>query len=118
MLPTTLSGEYQASLQLLPSLQSTIILQSLLEDENRLNQLKALEEKESLTPDQWHTVPNSPLWQIDTLDLPNAWEESEFEDKFYDYEQQHLEYLIKEEAAHTWREENADWYNEDYLEAS
>ena len=119
MLPTTLSGEYQASLQQLPSLQSTIILQSLLEDENRLNQLKASEEKESLTPDQWHTAPNSPLWEIDTLDLPNAWEESEFEDKFYEYEQQHLERLIEEEeAAHTWREENSDWYNEEFLEAS
>ena len=119
VLPTTLSGEYQASLQQLPSLQSTIILQSLLEDENRLNQLKELEEKESLTPDQWHTAPNSPLWQIDTLDLPNAWEESEIEDKFYEYEQQHLERLIEEEeAARAWREENADWYNEDYLEAS
>ena len=119
VLPTILSGEYQASLQQLPSLQSTIILQSLLEDENRLNQLKALEEKESLTPDQWHTVPNSPLWEIDTIDLPNAWEESEFEDKFYEYKQQHLEWLIEEEeAARTWREENSDWYNEEFLEAS
>ena len=119
MLPTTLSGEYQASLRQLPSLQSMIILQSLLEDENRLNQLKALEEKESLTPDQWHTAPNSPLWEIDTLDLPNAWEESELEDKFYEYKQQHLKRLIEEEeAARAWREENTDWYNEDYLEAS
>ena len=119
MLPTILSGEYQASLWQLPSLQSTIILQSLLEDENCLNQLKALEEKESLTPDQWHTAPNSPLWDIDAINLPNAWEEKEFEDKFYEYEQQHLERLIEEEeAARMWREENSDWYNEEFLEAS
>ena len=119
VLPMTLSGEYWASLQQLPSLQSTIILQSLLEDENRLNQLKELEEKENLTPDQWHTAPNSPLWNIDTLDLPNAWEESEIENLFYELDQYHLERLIEEEeAARAWREENADWYNEDYLEAS
>ena len=118
VLPTTLSGEYQASLQQLPSLQSTIILQSLLEEENRLNQLKASEERESLTPDQWHTAPNSLLWDIDTINLPNAWEESDFENKFYELEQHHLEHLIEEEAAHTWQEENSNWYNEEFIEAS
>ena len=96
-----------------------IILQSLLEDENHLNQLKALEEKESLTPDQWHTAPNSPLWDIDAINLPNTWEEKDFENKFYKYEQQHLEHLIEEEeAARTWREENSDWYNDEFIEAS
>ena len=84
-----------------------------------MNQLKELEEKESLTPDQWHTAPNSPLWEIDTLDLPNAWEESNFENKFYKLDQHHLERLIEEEeAACTWREENSDWYNEEFIESS
>ena len=84
-----------------------------------MNQSKALEEKESLTPDQWHTAPNSPLWEIDTLDLPNAWEESEIENLFYELDQYHLERLIEEEeAARAWREENSDWYNDDFLEAS
>ena len=119
ILPTTLSGEYRASLQQPPSLQSTIILQSLLEDKNRLNQSKALEEKESLTPDQWHTMPNSPLWDINTINLPNAWEESDFKNKFYKLNQYHLERLIEEEeAARTWVEENSDWYNKEFIEAS
>ena len=84
-----------------------------------MNQLKALEEKESLTPDQWHTTPNSPLWDIDTIDLPNAWEESDFENKFYKLDQYHLEHLIEEEeAVCTWREENSDWYNNKFIEAS
>ena len=119
VLPTTLSGEYWASLQQPPSLQSMIILQSLLEEENHLNQSKVLEEKESLTPNQWHTAPSSPLWDIDALDLPNAWEESDFENKFYELDQHHLERLIEEEeAARTWREENSDWYNDKFIEAS
>ena len=95
------------------------ILQSLLEEENRLNQLKELEEKQNQTPTPWHTMPNSPLWDLDTLDLPNAWEESEIEDKFYKLKQSHLEHLIEEEeAAHTWFEENSDWYNNKFIEAS
>ena len=81
--------------------------------------MKELDEKESLTPKQWHTAPNSPLWDIDAIDLPNTWEESDFESKFYEYEQQHLEHLIEEEeAARTWREENLDWYNNKFIEAS
>ena len=119
VLPMTLSGEYRASLQQPPSLKSTITLQSLLEDENRLNQLKASEGKESLTPDQWHTAPNSPLWDIKAINLPNTWEEKDFEDRFYEYEQQHLEHLIEEEEiARAWKEENSDWYNDEFLEAS
>ena len=84
-----------------------------------MNQLKELEEKENQTPDQWHTTPSSPLWDIDTIDLLNAWEESDFENKFYELDQHHLEHLIEEEeAAHTWREENSDWYNKEFIEAS
>ena len=86
VLPTTLSGEYWASLQQLPSLRSMNILQSLLEEENHLNQLKELEENQNLNPTLWHTTPNSPLWEIDTLNLPNVWEESEIEDKFYKHD--------------------------------
>ena len=86
VLPTTLSGEYWASLQQLPSLRSMNIPQSLLEEENHLNQLKELEENQNPNPTLWHTTPNSPLWEIDTLNLPNVWEESEIEDKFYKHD--------------------------------
>ena len=70
------------------------------------------------TPTQWHTAPNSPLWDINTLDLPNSWEESKIENRFYELEQHHLEFLIKEEVAQMWREENSDWYNKEFLKAS
>ena len=96
----------------------TNILQSLLEEESHSSQSQESEENWSQTPTQWHTAPNSPLLDLDTLDLPNAWEGSEIEDKFYELEQHHLEFLIEEEAARTWREENSDWYNDDFIEAS
>ena len=89
-----------------------------------MNQLKASEEKQNQNPTLWHTAPNSPLWDIDTIDLPNFWEGltregSEIEDKFYELEQTHLERLIEEEeAAHTWFEENSDWYNNEFIKAS
>ena len=118
VLPTTLSGEYWASLHQPPSLRSTNTLQSLLEEESHSSQSQESEENWSQTPTQWHTAPNSPLLDLDTLDLPNAWEGSEIEDKFYELEQHHLEFLIEEEAAQTWREENSDWYNDDFIEAS
>ena len=118
VLHTSLSGEYWASLHQPPSLRSTNTLQSLLEEESHLNQSQGSEENQSQTPTQWHTVPNSPLWDINTLDLPNSWEESEIKNKFYKLNQYHLEHLIKEEAAQTWREENSDCYNKELLEAS
>ena len=99
-------------------------LQSLREERNLSNQLKELEENQSQTPDQWHTVPNSPLWDIDATDLPNHWEgltgnNMEIEDKFYELEQSHLERLIEEEeAARMWFEENSDWYNDEFIKAS
>ena len=89
-----------------------------------MNQLKELEENQSQIPDQWHTVPSSPLWDIDMIDLPNSWEgltgeSTEIEDKFYKLKQTHLKHLIEEEeAARTWFEENSDWYNEEFIESS
>ena len=117
VLPTTLSGEYQASLCQPPSLRSMNTLQSLLEEENCLNQSWALEGKWNQTPTPWHTMPNSPLWNLDKLDLLSTWEGSKIEDKFYELDQYHLKHLIEEEIAQGWFEENSNWYNKEFIEA-
>ena len=102
--PTNSSGEFQAIPCQPPSLRLMNTLQSLLEEESHLTQFQESEKNRSPTPDQWHTTPNSPLWDIDTFNLPNSWEGltgngTEIEDKFYELKQSHLEHLIEEEEA-------------------
>ena len=63
-------------------------------------------------------MPNSPLWDISKLELPEQWEGSKIEDKFYELNQYHLECLIEEEVAQSWFKENSNWYNKEFIEAS
>ena len=87
-------------------------------EEDETHTIPSQESEENQSDTQYETTPNSPLWETDQIDLPENWPHNGTDEEKFDTINQYKQWVKEDQVAWSWERDNADWYNEEYHEAS